>query len=130
MYKQPQNDMIGSICIGVTPPGNITGSFYNSKQNKNILIEGNTITNSNVYGIVATNCNGITIRKNNLKNVFQNGIGTIGQRFGITPQSAILVANSDNVTVNDNSVSGGQAPQAVELYHCSNVKANTNNTKN
>ena len=129
MYKQAANDMIGSIFIGVTPPSTDSGSFYNCKQNKNIVIEGNTITNTNVYGIVAANCDGITIQKNTITNPFQNGIGTVGQRFGVSPKSGILVANSSNITVNNNTVSGSKVPQAVELYNCSNVKSNANNSK-
>lgn len=128
MYKQPENDMIGSIFIGVTPPQGTNG-FYNCKQNKNILIENNTITNTNVYGIMAANCDGVTIQKNTVTNPFQSGIGTVGQRFGVTPDSGILVAGSTNITVSGNTVSGNQISQAVALYECTNVKANANNNK-
>ncbi|MBE6904381.1 MAG: hypothetical protein E7480_07215, partial [Ruminococcaceae bacterium] len=108
-------DQIGAILINVAPPNNVTG-FYQCMQNKNILIENNTITNSRAFGIAAMNCDGITIRNNTIENPFCNGIGTVGQLYGITPSSAIFVGMSKNVTVTDNTVTGNKISKAVDIH--------------
>jgi len=129
MIHEKNVDQIGSILVTVTPPNNVTG-FMNCFQNKNILIEGNTITDSQVYGIMALNCDGITIKNNKITNALCNGIGKVGSLYNITPKSGIFVGMSKNITVTGNTVTGNAAvKQAVEIYsNCSAVLANSNNT--
>lgn len=129
IIRENNIDQIGAILVTVTPPENVKG-FYNCYQNKNILIEGNTITDSRVYGIAAINCDGITIKNNTITRPFCNGIGNVGDLYGISPKSGIFVGKSKNITVTGNTViGGGKVSQAVEVHtNCSNIKANSGNT--
>ena len=132
VLTQDNQDMIGSIVVNVAPPTNITG-FYNCYQNKNILIEGNKINTTQVYGIFAINCDGITIRNNTITNLFVNGLGKVGNLYGITPKSGIFVGKSNNVTVTGNTVSGAPAAitQAVEIHStCGGQITESGNTLN
>lgn len=123
-------DQIGSILVNVAPPTNVTG-FYNCYQNKNILIEGNKIDTTQVFGIFAINCDGITIKNNTINNPFKNGAGKVGSLYGITPKSGIFVGKSKNITVTENTVSGAPAfvTKAVEIHSsCSGKISETQNT--
>ena len=119
----------GAIFIGNVPLANSKG-FLNNYECKNILIEKNTITNSRVYGIFASNCDGITIQNNIISNPFINGIGKVGASYGLKPDSGIFVGMSKNVTVTGNTVTGGgKVSKAVEIYsNCSGTIKNSNNT--
>ncbi|MBE6904439.1 MAG: right-handed parallel beta-helix repeat-containing protein [Ruminococcaceae bacterium] len=108
-------DQIGAILVNVAPPNNVSG-FYKCMQNKNILIENNTIKNSRVFGIAVMNCDGITIKNNIIENPFCNGTGKVGQLYGITPSSAIFVGMSKNITVTGNTVTGNKISKAVEIH--------------
>ena len=101
----------------------------NNYECKNILIEKNTITDCQVYGIFTSNCNGITIQSNIISNPFVNGIGNVGASYGLTPNSGIFVGMSKNITVTGNTVAGGgRISQAVEIYsNCSGAINNSNN---
>ncbi len=129
MIHENNIDQIGAILVSVAPPKGVTG-FYNCFQNKNIVIEGNSITDSRVFGIAAINCDGITIKNNTITRPFCNGIGNVGDLYGITPKSGIFVGMSKNITVTGNTVvGGGKVSQAVEIYsNCSGIKANSGNT--
>ncbi|MHB1454407.1 MAG: right-handed parallel beta-helix repeat-containing protein [Saccharofermentanales bacterium] len=122
-------DQIGAILVTVTPPTNVTG-FYNNHQNRNILIEGNKITNTQVYGIFAVNCDTLTIRNNTITNPFMNGFGNVGNLYPITPDSGIFVGMSSNVTVTGNTVIQGNTvlANAVTIHpNCTGTIKNSGN---
>ena len=118
----------GAIFIGNVPLYKTEG-FLNNYECKNILIEKNTITDCQVYGIFTSNCDGITIQSNIISNPFVNGIGNVGALYGLTPNSGIFVGMSKNITVTGNTVAGGgRISQAVEIYsNCSGAINNSNN---
>lgn len=123
-------DMLGSILVGVARPENSTG-FFPCYGNKNIVIEGNTIQNTRVWGIFATNCDGITIRNNTISKPFSAGFGRMGELYNLTPQGAIFLGKSQNITVSGNKVTGAPAEliEAVTIdASCSNIKSNTGNS--
>ena len=124
-------DQIGSILVSIAPTTEVTG-FYNCTNNRNILIEDNTITNSQVYGIFAINCDGIQIRNNSITNAFMNGAGNVGAYYGIAPKSGIFVGKSANVAVTGNTVKASSVvTQAVEIHStCFGSLTNTGNLLN
>ena len=129
MIKSSTNSMVGSICVSTVPTTNFTG-FYNNMELNNIDIEGNSITNSQIYGIFAANCNGLTIKNNTIVNPFQNGIGSALSLYSITPNSGIFIGKSENITVTGNSVTGNSSvtSQAVTVDgSCIGSISNSNN---
>ena len=115
MIKSAENSELGSITVSISNPSNVTG-FFNNMQNKNILIENNTITNTQIFGIMTNNCDGVTIKNNTITNPFINGIFSAGKCYNITPTGGIFVGMSKNVTVTGNTVvGGGKVSQAVQI---------------
>ena len=112
---QTDNDDLGSINVSISPPSGVTG-FFKNMQNKNILIENNTINTTQVFGIMTNNCDGVTIKNNTVTNPFNNGIDNAGKFFNIIPTGGIFVGMSKNVTVTGNTVvGGGKVSQAVQI---------------
>lgn len=118
----------GTIWVGIVPTSNVSG-FMNNYNNKSITVANNTITDTRVYGIFATNCDGITITGNTIDRPFVNGIGQAGAGYGLTPNSGLFVGMSKNVTVTGNTViGGGKVSQAAEIHsNCSGTIQNSNN---
>lgn len=123
-----QDYQIGAITVSVGPPLNTRG-FYDNYNNQNILIEGNTISGTKVYGISATNCSGISIKNNAISGAFSSGRGSIGSLYSITPDSGIFVGKSYNVSVTNNTVLGNSiVTRAAEIHSsCSGTITNTGN---
>ena len=118
----------GSIWVGVLPTSNVTG-FMRNFNCKNIEIENNTVTDSQGYGIFATNCNGIKILNNTVNRPFINGLGNVGKSYGLSPVSGIFVGMSKNIEVSDNKVYGnGNISHAVQIYdNCEETFHESNN---
>lgn len=105
--------------------------FYPCTEIRNITISGNTVTNHGTYGIFVSNCNGVTVKDNKIYNPFSRGVNKIGNSYGLTAKSGILIGMSKNITVTGNTVQCGkdEITKAVEiLSNCSSVKANSGNT--
>lgn len=119
----------GAIRLDILPTSNVSG-FMNNYNNKNITVENNTITASRVYGIFATNCDGIRITGNTIDRPFVNGIAKVGQSYGLSPVGGLFVGMSKNITVTGNTViGGGKISQAVEIYNnCTGSIQNSDNT--
>lgn len=119
----------GDIMVGVPAKD----GFRTGKACKNVVIEGNTIENSGVYGIFVCNINGITIKNNTVINPFITGINNIANQYKITPKSGICVGMCNSVDVTNNKVTSTlkNISQAVEVMNnCTNVISNTKNNFN
>ncbi len=107
--------------------------MINNYSHENIVIEDNIIDGTALYGISCTNVDGLTVRNNTINNPFMFGIGTIGQNSGIEPNAGIFIGQCKNVSVSDNTVTGGpeEIIQAVQIHsNVKNIIENINNIKN
>ena len=140
LLKYQYVDQIGEILINILPCyktvlGTFDVGFLNNKEHKNILIEGNTITNTQVYGIFVSNSNGVEIKNNTITNPFKNGLGQVGGMYNITPAGGIFVGVANDVTVTGNVVNAQSAAargftNAVQTYSCTGTVVTAPNTLN
>lgn len=129
MITDGSNSKPGAIFVGVYPPDGVSG-FSASRQIKGVTIEGNTIADSQTYGIFVENVADVTTRNNTITNPFISGFGQVGQFFSITPDAGIFVAAADSVVLEGNTVQKGNASlkQAVQIHSSAKIKQNTGNT--
>ena len=131
MTKTINRNDFGAISVNILLDRNHDGILKNFSH-KNIVIEDNVIDGTSVYGISCLNVDGLTIRNNKITNPFMYGIGHIGENMGVVPNSGIFVGQCMNVTVTDNTVSGGpdEITDAVQIHESvQNIKKNENNKK-
>lgn len=125
----PGNDEVGAINVSMTPPQNATG-FQENTENKNVLIAGNTIDDSYLYGIFVSNGNHVEITNNIIGNTFIRGSAFDAlQLYNVVLKSGILVGMSKFIDITDNIVRrGAVATQVFELDRCdlATVKASGN----
>lgn len=81
-------------------------SFSKNTSAHNITIENNLIENTAYYGILCANASQVVIRDNEIGGANQMEPKT--NALGFKPESAILVAASDHVTVENNAVTPGK----------------------
>ncbi len=80
--------------------------FSKNTSARNITIENNLIENTAYYGILCANASQVVIRGNVIRGA--NQMEPQANALGFKPDSAILVAASDQVTVEKNAVTPGQ----------------------
>lgn len=68
------SDEIGAINVSIFAPLNFTG-LLEARQNRNIVIENNTITDSYAYGMLLTNIDGLKVTGNTIRNSWRLGPG-------------------------------------------------------
>ena len=111
------SDTLGAINIGMSVPDGANG-FQNNFQNRNITIEGNRIDDSYIYAIFVSNADGVRITGNVIGQTFIRGSTfDAGQRYGVHPDSAILIGRSKNAQISGNTVARGRVtkvPVAVD----------------
>ena len=81
-------------------------AFSKVVMNRNITIENNVIENTAEYGILCANASQVVIRGNVIRGANQMEPHT--NALGFKPDSAILVAASDHVTVENNAITPGR----------------------
>ena len=81
-------------------------AFSKVVMNRNITIENNVIENTAEYGILCANASQVVIRGNVIRGANQMEPQT--NALGFKPDSAILVAASDHVTVENNAITPGR----------------------
>jgi hypothetical protein len=81
-------------------------AFSKVVMNRNITIENNVIENTAEYGILCANASQVVIRGNLIRGANQMEPKT--NALGFKPDSAILVAASDHVTVENNAITPGK----------------------
>jgi hypothetical protein len=107
------SDTLGAITVGVSLPEGVN-SFSNSFQNRNVTIEGNRIDDSYIYAISVSNADGIRITGNVIGQTFIRGSAfDAGGRFGVHPDSAILIGRSRNAQISGNTVARGRVTKAA-----------------
>jgi len=106
-------DTLGAITVAVSLPEGVNG-FPNSFQNRNVTIEGNRIDDSYIYAIFVSNADSVRIAGNVIGQTFIRGSAfDAGGRFGVHPDSAILIGRSRNVQISDNTVARGRVTQVA-----------------
>jgi hypothetical protein len=80
--------------------------FSKNTSARNLTIENNLIENTAFYGILCANASQVVIRNNVIRGANQMEPQT--NALGFKPDSAILVAASDHVTVENNAVTLGK----------------------
>jgi parallel beta-helix repeat protein len=107
------SDTLGAITVGVSLPEGVNG-FPNSLQNRNVTIEGNRIDDSYIYAIFVCNADSIRITGNVVGQTFIRGSAfDAGGRFGVHPDSAILIGRSRNAQISSNTVARGRVTKAA-----------------
>jgi hypothetical protein len=80
--------------------------FSKNTSARNITIENNLIENTAHYGILCANASLVVIRNNVIRGA--NQMEPQANALGFKPDSAILVAASDQVTVENNAITPGR----------------------
>jgi hypothetical protein len=94
--------------------------FSKNKSGRNLTIENNLIENTAFYGILCANASQVVIRGNVIRGATQMEPKT--NALGFKPDSAILVAASDHVTVENNAVTPGKyGGKDVAEFECTAV---------
>jgi hypothetical protein len=107
------SDTLGAITVGVSLPEGVNG-FPNSFQNRNVTIEGNRIDDSYIYAIFVSNADSIRITGNVIGQTFIRGSAfDAGGRFGLHPDSAILIGRSRNAQISSNTVARGRVTKVA-----------------
>jgi parallel beta-helix repeat protein len=107
------NGALGAIYIGMSAPDSTKG-FPNNFQNRNVIIEGNHVDDSYIYGIFVANADGVKIINNEIGQTFIRGTAyDAGQLYGIKPSSAIYIGRSRNVTINGNTMAHGRVAKSA-----------------
>ncbi len=122
----------GAISVNILLDRAHNGMLKNYSH-KNIVIEDNVVDGTAVYGIYCLNVDGLTVRNNKITNPFKYGVASIGSNIGVKPNSGIFIGQCMNVSVTDNTVTGGpeEITEAVQIHeNVINVKENSNNIKN
>ena len=97
------SDEIGAINVSIFAPLNFTG-LLEARQNRNIVIENNTITDSYAYGMLLTNIDGLKVTGNTIRNSWRLGPDDGGGKLGIRQVSGhIFVANCTNGYIGGNT---------------------------
>ncbi len=86
--------------------GNARRFFSKNTSARNITIENNLIENTAHYGILCANASQVVIRNNVIRDA--NQMELQANALGFKPDSAILVAASDHVTVENNTITPGK----------------------
>lgn len=112
---------LGAICLNVEYAGPMKKEMYNTV---NITVENNYIEDTVLPGIYVTHVNGALIRANTIKKYINSSKGRMGQVLGIEPFSAIYVAESRGVILEDNHISepGINAEEEIRLGPNSGLK--------
>src|SRR6516164_7938882 len=125
------SDTLGAINIGMSVPDGANG-FQNNFQNRSITIQGNRIDDSYIYAIFASNADNVRITGNAIGQTFIRGSAfDAGQRYGVHPDSAILIGRSRNAQISGNTIARGRvtkAPVAVDRT-CDMGSVHTANNK-
>ncbi|MEI7817827.1 MAG: right-handed parallel beta-helix repeat-containing protein, partial [Desulfuromonadales bacterium] len=96
-------------------------SFSKVIANRNITIENNLIENTPYYAILCANASQVVIRDNVIRDA--NMMEPQTNALGFKPESAILVAASDHVTVGNNKITSGKyGKKEVDVYDSTAVK--------
>jgi hypothetical protein len=107
------SDTLGAITVGISLPAGVNG-FPNSFQNRNVTIEGNRIDDSYIYAIFVSNADGVRITGNVIGQTFIRGSAfDAGGRYGVHPDSAILIGRSRNAQISGNTVARGRVTKAA-----------------
>jgi hypothetical protein len=107
------SDTLGAITVGLVLPEGVNG-FANSFQNRNVTIEGNRIDDSYIYAIFVSNADGVRIINNAIGQTFIRGSAfDAGGRFGVHPDSAILIGRTRNAQIGGNTVARGKVTKAA-----------------
>jgi hypothetical protein len=107
------SDTLGAITVGISLPEGVNG-FPNSFQNRNVTIEGNRIDDSYIYAIFVSNADGVRIINNAIGQTFIRGSAfDSGGRYGVHPDSAILIGRSRNAQISSNTVARGPVAKAA-----------------
>ena len=86
--------------------GNARRFFSKNTSARNITIENNLIEDTAQYGILCANASQVVIRGNVIRGA--NQLEPQANALGFKPDSAILVAASDHVTVENNAITPGK----------------------
>jgi hypothetical protein len=88
--------------------------FQNNFQNRNITIEGNRIDDSYIHAIFVSNADNVRITGNAIGQTFIRGSAfDAGQRYGVHPDSAILIGRSRNAQISGNTIARGAVTKAA-----------------
>ncbi|NBW96001.1 MAG: right-handed parallel beta-helix repeat-containing protein [Planctomycetia bacterium] len=114
-----ESEVFATVYVGCTHPLEAPG-LLPTFENRNILIEGNTIDDSYSAALQITNADGVLVRGNTIGPAFLRGSAfAAGKKFGIVPDAAVIIAMARNVSLVDNSIATGPVARRPVSIHSS-----------
>jgi len=102
------------VFVGCSPPPEARG-LPTTRENRNLLIEDNTIEESFGAALEITNAAGVLVRGNTIGRTFlRDSAFAAGRNVGLVPDAAVIIAEASDVTLADNTIAtGAVATRAV-----------------
>lgn len=111
------SEVFATVYVGCTHPLAATG-LLPMFENRNILIEGNTIDDSYAAALEITNAEGVLVRRNTIGATYLRGSAfAAGRKFGIVPDAAVVVAMARDVALVGNSIATGPVARRQVSIH-------------
>ena len=110
----PDAEAFATVFVGCSPPPEARG-LPTTRENRNLLIEDNTIEESFGAALEITNAAGVLVRGNTIGRTFLHGSAfAAGRNVGLVPDAAVIIAEASDVTLADNTIAtGAVATRAV-----------------
>ena len=110
----PDAEAFATVFVGCSPPQKARG-LPTTRENRNLLIEDNTIEDSFGAALEITNAAGVLVRGNTIGRTFlRDSAFAAGRNVGLVPNAAVIVAMAQDVTLIDNTIAtGAVATRAV-----------------
>lgn len=110
----PDAEAFATVFVGCSPPPEARG-LPTTRENRNLLIEDNTIEESFGAALEITNAAGVLVRGNTIGRTFLRGSAfAAGRNVGLVPDAAVIIAEASDVTLADNTIAtGAVATRAV-----------------
>lgn len=113
------SEVFATVYVGCTHPLEAPG-LLPTFENRNILIEGNTIDDSYSAALEITNADGVLVRGNTIGDTFLRGSAfAAGKKYGIVPDAAVIIAMARNVSLVGNSIATGSVARRPVSIHSS-----------
>ena len=112
----PDAEAFATVFVGCSPPPEARG-LPTTRENRNLLIEDNTIEDSFGAALEITNAAGVLVRGNTIGRTFlRDSAFAAGRNVGLVPDAAVIIAEASDVTLAANTIATGPvATRAVGI---------------
>jgi len=112
----PDADAFATVFVGGTHPLDAT-RLFSSRENRDLVIEGNSIEDSYGAALQITNASRVVVRGNTINRTFlRDSACAAGRNVGLVPDAAVIIAEASDVTLTGNMIATGPvATRAVAV---------------